>query len=117
VPSERKIPTMKDLKAEAARAIRDPDPCPLCARPNRAPSDHHLVPKTRGGKVTETVCQDCHTAIHMTFSNKELERDLSTVEALLAHAHFQKLITFISKQDGKVKTRLNRTQRTRGRNG
>lgn len=104
---------MRELKEEA----RLPDPCPLCRRPNRAPSDHHLVPKTRGGKVTKTICQDCHTAIHKTFSNKELEREYATIDALLAHEEFARLIAFIAKQDGRVRTRLHASQRRRGRNG
>jgi hypothetical protein len=107
------IPTMKDLKAEASQ----PAPCPLCLRPNNQPSDHHLVPRTRGGKVTKTICRDCHAAIHATFSNKQLEREYSTVEALLSHEGFASIIRFIAKQDGRVRTRLHRSQRRRGRNG
>lgn len=107
------IPTMKELKAQGSA----PDPCPLCLRPNYQPSDHHLVPRTRGGKVTKTLCQDCHTAIHATFSNKELEREYSTIEALLLHERFAQIIRFIAKQDGRVRTRLHRSQRGRGRNG
>jgi hypothetical protein len=109
----RSIPTLKDLKEQAS----EPDACPLCTRPNYNPSDHHLVPKTRGGRVTKTICRDCHSAIHATFSNKELEREYSTVEALLAHDGFARIIRFIAKQDGKVRTRLAREQRSRGRNG
>jgi hypothetical protein len=95
------------------------DPCPLCERPNFHPSDHHLVPKSRKGKVTQTICHDCHRAIHATFSNKELEREYNTVEALLAHEGFRRMVSFIAKQDpgGKVRVRLARGQRTRGRNG
>jgi len=98
-------------------AQEDKPLCPLCQRPNYHPSDHHLVPKCRGGKETETVCRDCHRAIHVTFSNKELERSFNTVEALMAHPGFAKMIRFISKQDGRVKMTLNREQRRRGRNG
>ncbi len=104
---------MKDLKDGRG----EPDPCPLCGRPNRTPSDHHLVPRTRGGKVTETVCQDCHSAVHATFSNKELEREYATIDALLSHEGFAEIIRFIAKQDGRVKTRLHRSQKKRGRNG
>lgn len=68
-------------------------------------------------RVTKTICQDCHSAIHATFSNKELEREYATIDALLSHPDFAKLIAFISKQDGKVKTRLATGQRGRGRNG
>ncbi len=98
---------MKQLKEQAA----EPPACPLCERPNRSPSDHHLVPKSRGGKVTETLCRDCHTAIHATFTNKELEREYSTIEALMAHEELRALIRFIAKQRGKVRTRTSRRTR------
>lgn len=83
--------------------MSDEPPCPLCGRPNYNPSDHHLVPKSRGGKVTETVCSDCHRAIHAMFSNKELERQYNTCEALLSHEKFSRMASFISKQNGRVK--------------
>ncbi len=106
---------MAELKAEVAA----PEPCPLCERPNYNPTDHHMVPKTRGGKTTETLCRDCHKAIHATFKNKELERQYDTIEKLLAHEAFAKMIRFIAKQDpgGKVHIVLNKSQRGRGRNG
>jgi hypothetical protein len=94
-------PTMKDLK--------DGPPllCPICERPNYHPSDHHMVPRSRGGKSTETICQDCHKAIHACFTNKELEETFHTVEALLTNEMFAGMVKFIAKQDpgGKVTTR------------
>lgn len=88
-------------------------PCPLCERPNFHPSDHHLVPKSRGGKVTATLCRDCHLAIHATFTNKELEKSYHTREALLAHDGFRKMVDFIARQDpgGKVRMRSARAKR------
>ena len=106
-------PTMADIKAQAAL----PDPCPLCDRPNYHPTDHHLVPKSRGGTVTATLCRDCHKAIHSTFSNKELERKYNNVDALMTHEEFAKMVRFIAKQDGRVNIKLAKTQRRRGRNG
>ena len=69
------------------------------------PSDHHLVPACRGGKSTLCICQDCHRAVHVVFTNKELEREYDTVEALLGNDKFKKMVAFISKQDpgGRVK--------------
>lgn len=101
---ERKIPTMKDLKEG------QPDLCPICDRPNFFPSDHHMVPKSRGGKTTETICEDCHKAIHAHFTNKELEETYHTPEALLSHEGFSKQIKFLSKQDpgGRSKTKKNK---------
>jgi 5-methylcytosine-specific restriction endonuclease McrA len=98
--SPRKGPlTMADLKNKG------PDPCPLCARPNEDPTDHHLVPKSRGGRVTETICRDCHKAIHAVFTNHELETTYNTVEALMAHEELAKMIRFIGKQRGRVRVR------------
>lgn len=97
-------PTIKDL------VTAQPLPCPICDRPNLHPSDHHMVPKSRGGRTTETICADCHKAIHAMFTNKELEEIYHTPEALLSHEEFAKMVKFISKQDpgGKVTTKKNK---------
>ena len=86
-------------------------PCPLCGRDNYHPTDHHMVPKSRGGRVTETLCRDCHRAIHATFSNKELETTYNTVESLMAHEAFARQIRFIGKQDGRVKIVRSKTRK------
>jgi hypothetical protein len=93
--------------------------CPLCTRAALHWSDHHLVPKTRGGTNKLPICCDCHRAIHAQFSNKELEAQYSTVEALLGNERFRRTVAFITKQDpgGKVKTIRSKDQRKRGRNG
>lgn len=101
------------------RVETDVEPCPLCGRPNLQPSDHHLVPACRGGKATLTICQGCHQAIHAQFSNKQLEKEYATVDALLANERFAKTVAFIRKQDParKLHTMRARDQRRRGRNG
>ena len=104
-------PTLADLKNAP------PASCPLCERPNYHPTDHHLVPRSRGGTVTATLCRDCHKAIHATFSNTELEREDNSVEALMAHEKFAAMVRFIGKQDGRVNIKLAKDQRRRGRNG
>jgi 5-methylcytosine-specific restriction endonuclease McrA len=90
----------------------DREPCPLCKRPNFHPNEHHLVPASKGGKTTETVCRDCHRAIHATIENRRLEKDYNTVEALLAHPGLAKTIAFIAKQDpgGRTKTARPKTR-------
>lgn len=98
---------------------QEPDPCPLCTRPNYYPSDHHLVPKSRGGRGTKTICRDCHKAIHSLFTNKQLEREYHTVDALLAHEGFSKMMVFLRKQDPRRKTTIvrSRDNKKRGRSG
>lgn len=97
-------PTIKEMLAE------QPLLCPICERPNYYPSDHHMVPRSRGGKSTETICADCHRAIHAHFTNKELEETYHTPEALLSNELFAKQIKFIAKQDpgGRTKTKKNK---------
>jgi hypothetical protein len=90
-----------------------PDRCPLCLRPNYHPTDHHLVPKSLGGKVTKTLCRDCHKSIHAFFTNRELKATYYTVEALLGHAEFAKTVAWISKQDGRVKIRPHKRKQRR----
>jgi hypothetical protein len=106
-------PTLADLKYHL------PDPCPLCGRPNSHPSDHHLIPQCRGGEegTKTTICRDCHDAVHSMFSNKQLEREYSSIEALMANADFAKMVAFIGKQNGRVHFKLAKNQKRRGRNG
>jgi hypothetical protein len=84
------------------------EPCPLCERPNLSPSDHHLVPKSRGGKETLAICRDCHRAVHALFTNKELEKQYHTVESLLEHVELRKMLAFIARQDPGGKVRMRR---------
>lgn len=74
------------------------------------PSDHHLVPRSRGGKVTLAICQDCHHAVHAIFTNKELETKYHSVSELLAHTDFAKMVAFIARQDPGGKVRVHRTK-------
>jgi len=76
-----------------------------------------MVPKSRGGRVTETICRDCHRGIHALFSNKELERTYNTAEALLAHEGFRKMVDFIARQDPGGKVRMRTTKSRQGRRG
>lgn len=95
--------------------------CPLCHRQEAPFSDHHLIPKTRGGanKETVTICIDCHNALHAQFSNKELEKIYNNVEMLMTNETFSRTVKFISKQNPskRIKTKLSTTQKHRGRNG
>lgn len=76
----------------AARChLRAMDPvCPLCQRPippGARASQHHLIPRLRGGRNGETVLlhQICHNEIHAALSESELARRYSTIQALREH--------------------------------
>jgi hypothetical protein len=99
-------PTLADIKHG------DPLICPICQRPNYYPSDHHMVPRSRGGKETTTICRDCHKAVHAMFTNKELEETYNSPEILLSHSEFAKMVKFIARQDpaGKITTKKNKNR-------
>ena len=79
--------------------------CPLCRRTipaNALQSQHHLVPKLKGGKRGPTVLlhQICHNEIHATLTEAELARDFSTIEALRFHPRLEKFIQWVAKRPG-----------------
>jgi hypothetical protein len=71
--------------------------CELCEREVQRITKHHLLPKSKGGKNTETVnlCQPCHSTIHHTFSNKELARNFTSLAALKSAGALQKYLEWI----------------------
>ena len=84
----------------------DPQPeiqaCALCQRavPRTLMTLHHLVPRERGGKAEHRtpLCRPCHKQLHATFSNKELERGLDSIEALRGSPSLQPFLKWIRKQ-------------------
>jgi hypothetical protein len=83
-----------------------PDPsnsavvCPVCLHEYdlRETSRHHVVPKSRGGRETVRLCFSCHKQIHALFSEKELEREYNTLEALLATEAMRRWAGWIRKR-------------------
>lgn len=78
--------------------------CPICNRElgeDKNTSKHHLIPKSKGGKHTETILihNICHQKIHSLFTEKELEKEYFTAEKLIAHEEMIKFIKWLSKKD------------------
>ncbi len=88
------------------RAIPTPAPeraprCPLCEReivPGPTADEHHLVPKSRGGRDAFLVHRVCHQKIHATFDEKELARRLCTWEALRAEPELARFVAWVRKK-------------------
>jgi 5-methylcytosine-specific restriction endonuclease McrA len=71
--------------------------CALCERQVQKVTYHHLIPKQKGGKHTETVplCQPCHTTLHVTFSNTELANRYNSIPELQKAEPLQKYLGWI----------------------
>ncbi|MGV8936026.1 MAG: HNH endonuclease [Allorhizobium sp.] len=71
--------------------------CPLCARdiPEDQQEAHHLVPKSKGGKQTVILHRVCHDQIHAVFSDAQLAKKFSTIEAILEDEAVQKFVGWI----------------------
>jgi 5-methylcytosine-specific restriction endonuclease McrA len=93
--------------------------CPLCKRKVLELTDHHIVPKSRGGTELVGICKDCHRQVHALFDNKQLEEELNTVDALLSNDQFAKFIKWVSKKPFGVVHKAKRSKDTkkRGRRG
>lgn len=77
----------------------EPEPviCPVCERiiPEDHIDRHHLVPKSKGGKETVFLHRVCHDQIHATFTDSQLAKKYSTVEAIVEEPAMQKFVAWI----------------------
>lgn len=75
--------------------------CPLCLRPippDVPQSQHHLVPRLKGGKGGPTVLMHhiCHKEVHSALTEAELARDWNTPEALRRHPRMARFAAWIA---------------------
>ena len=84
------------------------DPCPLCGRPMEPGPTidrHHLVPRSRGGKETTHMHRVCHDKVHATFTEKQLQHEFSSAEALLQHEEIARFVAWVGKKDATFMTK------------
>lgn len=60
--------------------------------------EHHLVPRSKGGKEKFLVHKICHQKIHQVFSEKELARQFHTWETLQDHTEMAAFISWVKKR-------------------
>jgi 5-methylcytosine-specific restriction endonuclease McrA len=77
--------------------------CELCERPVEKLTVHHLVPRSQGKKgqqlPTALLCPACHKQLHALYSNRQLARELRSVEQLKTEPSMQKFLDWVRKQD------------------
>jgi hypothetical protein len=86
--------------------------CELCGRTALEVTRHHLIPRTRHTNKRNKrmfdrdevktrlawLCRPCHGFIHKVLSEKELETQFNTVEALRAHPEIAKFVDWVSRR-------------------
>ena len=90
--------------------------CPLCDREITKKSyadEHHLIPKSLGGKETITLHRICHSKIHSVFTERELKNKYFTIENLKKHEEIIKFNKWIKNKPPEfhVKTKKNNKKR------
>ena len=61
-------------------------------------TEHHLIPKCKGGAKKERVMlhRVCHDKIHATFTEKELARKYNTIPDMMKHPDIKKFVEWIA---------------------
>jgi len=99
--------------------------CQLCGRQVKEMTCHHLIPRTRHKNKrnkrqfdrddvksrTVAVCHPCHKNIHAVFSNKELERDYNTLDALRAHPDIRRFSEWVATKPPDAHVRVREKKR------
>lgn len=85
---------------EIASWNAEPEPtiCPMCQRaiPEDQMEDHHLVPKSKGGKIKVPLHRICHSQIHSVFTDAQLAKKFSTMDAILEDPAIQKFVAWVA---------------------
>ena len=93
---------------------KQPPRCCLCGRElGGKTSLHHLIPKSKGGKFTDTIelHQICHSKIHATFTENQLTRQYYTIAQLLAHEEMDKFVNWLQGKPADFYTRGKKKKR------
>lgn len=86
--------------------------CELCLRTGLPLTKHHLIPRKRHRRRSAQIrfdreemhtriamlCQPCHSTVHATLSEQELEAAYNTLEALAQHPDIAKFTAWARKQ-------------------
>lgn len=90
--------------------------CELCEREVSKLTVHHLVPVSQGRKAglksvslpTALLCSACHRHLHIIFSNRDLARELDSIDKLKHAPQMQRFLRWVKKQDPNKHIRVRR---------
>ena len=90
----------------------DQPTCELCQRAGLELTRHHLIPRKRHRRRSAQVrfereemhtriamlCRPCHSTVHATLTEAELEAAYNTIDSLAQHPEIAKFTAWVSKQ-------------------
>ena len=99
--------------------------CELCGRDVNEVTKHHLIPRARHANKWNQkqfdrsdvkfrvawLCRPCHKQIHVELTEKQLERDYNTLEALKAHPEISKFVNWIKDKPGDLRVTVKAPRR------
>ena len=75
--------------------------CPLCGRPmvpGSSLNDHHLIPRTYGGRETVTMHRICHAKIHAVLTERQLRDQYHEIDALRGHPELAAFVRWVRRK-------------------
>ncbi len=105
----------RENKQAAATPAGEPRACELCLREPLRFTEHHLVPRSRGGKhgPKALLCPTCHRQLHAMFSEKTLANELNSIARLRAAPGFAAYLKWAGKQKDGATFRVRRSNAKR----
>ncbi|MBL8508572.1 hypothetical protein [Chitinimonas sp. JJ19] len=92
--------------------------CALCGRllpEGTTVDEHHLIPRSLGGRETVRLHKICHQTLHAVFTERELAEHFHTVERLQAHATIASFLAWVRRRPPELYDRPRFTQDRRRR--
>lgn len=89
-----------------------PPACELCQRTGLTLTRHHLIPRKRHRRRSAQqrfdreemrtriamLCRPCHSTVHATLTEKELEESFNTLDALAEHPEIARFVRWVKQQ-------------------
>lgn len=76
-------------------------PCPVCGRPmvpGPSVSEHHLIPRLKGGTDAFPAHKVCHDKIHATWDENTLRDEYNTWQKIREAPEMQRFIRWVKKK-------------------
>ena len=89
--------------------------CPLCKRelPDTEKDAHHLVPKSKVGRITQYLHRVCHKQIHALLTEAELATQYNSVDALLKEPRVARFVDWVKTKPDNFYERVRKSDRVR----